>query len=307
MKKRLTALLLTAILLLSLAPAVFASDLMEDGRFYAKQDRSRTCTLSAAAMMLRRRAYLDGDADWTSVTESDVRSRAWSNGLAHSFSYHGISVGYSTISGSTEDKEAALISLLAEHPEGIVIYDRSQPHAILLTDYTDGVFYSADPAGGTAFGRVPISYASISISGVSGYWYVTADSNEQLDTAKVDTLTFLGLFYPENVAVGSSFNLGGILKSPVGTSLTTVDAAILDAEGSVVQSVEGQVAIGTEEWSFRSMDKALVFGSLQAGTYTFRITAADSAGGSTEFARTFTVSSSSTVTDYFWTGVSDAA
>ena len=45
-----------------------------------------------------------------------------------------------------------LIQLLAEHPEGIVLYDRRQPHAVLLTDYTDGVFYCSDPAGSVSSG-----------------------------------------------------------------------------------------------------------------------------------------------------------
>ena len=33
-------------------------------------------------------------------------------------------------------KTEALVSILAEHPEGIVLYDRTRPHAVLLTDYT---------------------------------------------------------------------------------------------------------------------------------------------------------------------------
>ena len=74
-------------------------------------------------------------------------------------------VGYATLPSGTEAKKQTLIQLLAEHPEGIVLYDRSRPHAVLLTDYTDGVFYCSDPAGSVSLGRVPISAASISIAG----------------------------------------------------------------------------------------------------------------------------------------------
>ncbi len=70
------------------------------------------------------------------------------------------------------------VQLLAEHPEGIVLYDRRQPHAVLLTDYTDGVFYCSDPSNGVASGRVPLSAASISIGGASCYWYITEDGND---------------------------------------------------------------------------------------------------------------------------------
>ena len=56
--------------------------------------------------------------------------------------------------GSLEDisdKKAFLISMLNEHPEGIVIYEntkgKDKQHAVLLTDYdyTNEKFYSADP------------------------------------------------------------------------------------------------------------------------------------------------------------------
>lgn len=70
-------------------------------------------------------------------------------------------VGYATLPSSNAGKTQVLIELLAQHPEGIVLYDRRQPHAVLLTDYTDGVFYCSDPAGSVSSGRVPISSASI--------------------------------------------------------------------------------------------------------------------------------------------------
>ena len=120
---------------------------------------------------------LDGLTDWTDVTENSVRGSAWAGGLSHSFNYNAMQVGYSTLPSNNEEKKAVLIQLLAEHPEGIVLYDRRQPHAVLLTDYTDGVFYCSDPAGSVSSGRVPISAASISIAGASCYWYISSDHN----------------------------------------------------------------------------------------------------------------------------------
>lgn len=61
-------------------------------------------------------------------------------------------VGYATLPSSNAGKTQVLIELLAQHPEGIVLYDRRQPHAVLLTDYTDGVFYCSDPAGSVSSG-----------------------------------------------------------------------------------------------------------------------------------------------------------
>ena len=153
------ALVLSLVLMAVMLPGALAVDLNVDAGFYFKQSRGGTCTLASAAMMLRRRAFLDGLTDWTDVTENSVRGSAWAGGLSHSFNYNAMQVGYSTLPSNNEAKKAVLIQLLAEHPEGIVLYDRRQPHAVLLTDYTDGVFDCSDPAGSVSSGRVPISAA----------------------------------------------------------------------------------------------------------------------------------------------------
>ncbi len=163
------------VFLLTCLPAAFAVDLNVDAGFYFKQSRGGTCTLASAAMMLRRRAYFDGLTDWSSVTENSVRGTAWANGLSHSFTYKEMQVGYATLPSSKVEKIQTLITLLSQHPEGIVLYDRSQPHAVLLTDYTNGVFYCSDPAGNISSGRIPLTSSSVSVNGASCYWYVTSD------------------------------------------------------------------------------------------------------------------------------------
>ena len=165
-------------------------------------------------MMLRRRAYLDGLTDWIDVTENSVKSSAWAGGLSHSFNYKAMQVGYATLPSSNAGKTQVLIELLAKHPEGIVLYDRRQPHAVLLTDYTDGVFYCSDPAGSVSSGRVPISSASISIAGASCYWYITSDQNS-INT-QPDSLRLEGVRYPVNLRTGSGMSVSGTVASASG-------------------------------------------------------------------------------------------
>ena len=178
-RKKLLSLVLTLVFMLTCLPAALAVDLNVDAGFYFKQSRGGTCTLASAAMMLRRRAYFDGLTDWSTVTENSVRSTAWSNGLSHSFTYQGMHVGYATLPSGTTAKKEALIRILAEHPEGVVLYDRTVPHAVILTDYTDGVFYCSDPAGNISAGRVPLSSSMISLSRASCYWYIASDGNSK--------------------------------------------------------------------------------------------------------------------------------
>ena len=140
---------------------------------FVKQQYHDTCTLASAVMLLRRTAMLRGDTDWKNITESACRPYLWveNAGLYTTFKYKNISVDNEAIYGSVE---TTLINLLKKHPEGIIAYDKSYPHAILLTDYTNGVFYCADPANNTPSGRIKVTQSLIRIADVGAYWYVTS-------------------------------------------------------------------------------------------------------------------------------------
>ena len=294
--KKLMALVLSLVLMAVMLPGALAVDLNVDAGFYFKQSRGGTCTLASAAMMLRRRAFLDGLTDWTDVTENSVRGSAWAGGLSHSFNYNAMQVGYSTLPSNNEAKKAVLIQLLAEHPEGIVLYDRTQPHAVLLTDYTNGIFYCSDPAGNIGYGRIPITSSSVSIARSSCYWYVTADHNSV--AAQADGLRLEGVRYPVNLRTGSGMTLTGTANSATGTTLTSVQVAVLDAADQTVQSAAAQV--NAAAFSLNTLDSQIRFGELPEGSYTYMVLVTDSAGESLCFASDFTVSGSASSTQTYW-------
>ena len=296
MCKRLLSLVLTLAFLLVSLPAALAVDLNVDAGFYFKQSRGGTCTLASAAMMLRRRAYLDGLNDWTDVTENSVRSTAWSNGLAHSFTYKEMQVGYATLPSGTAAKTTLLIQLLEQHPEGIVLYDRTQPHAVLLTDYTNGIFYCSDPAGNISSGRIPLTSSSVSVARSSCYWYVTSDHNSV--AVQSDDLRLEGMRYPVNIRLGSGMALTGTAKSSGGTTLTSVQIAIMDEADQTVQSASAQV--NGSSWSFKTLDDQIRFGELPEGVYTYMVIVTDSNGESLCFATDFTVSDAAASTVTYW-------
>ena len=294
--KKLSALVLTLALMLSILPGALAVDLNVDAGFYFKQSRGGTCTLASAAMMLRRRAYFDGLDGWVDVTENSVKSTAWSGGLSHSFTYNAMHVGYATLPSGTAAKTEALIQILQEHPEGIVLYDRTQPHAVLLTDYTNGIFYCSDPAGNIGYGRIPITSSSVSIARSSCYWYVTKDHNSV--AVQADGLRLEGVRYPVNIRTGSGMALTGTANSASGTTLTSVQVAVLDAADQTVQSAEAQV--NAAAFSLNTLDSQIRFGELPEGRYTYMVLVTDSAGESLCFASDFTVSGSASSTQTYW-------
>ena len=296
LKKKLAALALSLVLLLTCLPGALAVDLNVDAGFYFKQSRGGTCTLASAAMMLRRRAYLDGLIDWVDVTENSVKSSAWSGGLSHSFNYKAMQVGYATLPSGNAEKTQVLVELLAQHPEGIVLYDRRQPHAVLLTDYTDGVFYCSDPAGSVSSGRVPISAASISIGSSSCYWYITSDQNSV--AVQPDNLRLEGVKYPINLRLGSGMSVSGTVASASSAVLTEVEVAILNAADQTVQSAEA--APNAASWSLKNLDSQIRFGELPEGAYSYMVLLTDSNGQTLCFMSDFTVSSAATSTSTYW-------
>ena len=192
MKKRLLSLVLALALVITMLPALSIEALavtINDSNVFVKQSESGKCTLASAVMMLRRRAIIDGQANWESITESTLAEEAWisGTGLRYSFSYMGMDVNHHVFT-SGENKKAELIKLLSQHPEGIEIYDDGIPHAVLLTDYDSATdtFYCSDPAPGISSGRIKLSESWNArnrggtqdgvINSLGKYWYITNKS-----------------------------------------------------------------------------------------------------------------------------------
>lgn len=170
----------------SKADAATFTDINQNSVF-VKQEMSGTCTLASAVMLLRRTAMMAG-YDWTGISESGVKPVAWKNGLLSDFTYDGIRI-IRGLFGSSPKEE--LIGFLSEHPEGIVVYDKDRPHAVLITDYTDGIFYCADPAKDSRIpcGRIPVSSLNINLDHIEKYWYVISpDVSLSADTPVPSTV-----------------------------------------------------------------------------------------------------------------------
>ena len=180
--KRLGALIVSfAIVLSIIVPASAVST--NDSTVFLKQNTGSTCTLSAAAMMLRRRAILDGSSNWTSITESNLKPTAWvtGQGAKLNYTYNGVSVTTKSLKNFSGSKKEYFISMLSAHPEGIVVYNHSRPHAVLLTDYDTATdtFYCADPSTSAPYGRIKFLDSKIpgdtqdsKVNNIDQIWYI---------------------------------------------------------------------------------------------------------------------------------------
>lgn len=260
-----------------IADAATFNDINASTMFF-KQNTTSTCTLSSAAMMVRRAALLNGNGNWADVTERNLRSTAWLSGvgLYNSFSYAGI---YVTSAKISSNKTQTMINLLSQHPEGIVIYDYGKPHAILLTDYTDGIFYCADPSSAAPGGRIPISRATITLESMDKYWYV---SRPKLSVTSADTNIPSNIYisdaisYPTgNLSLGQSYPVGGTIYSS--NPLTNVTGTIYNSANAAVQ--QKSVNPNATSYNLRGpINNAMIFNNLSAGSYRFVVSASDNKG-----------------------------
>ena len=182
--RRWVCLLMAVCMLLTVPVSVSAATTLPDS-IYLTQEGRYTCTLAAAAMMVRARFYLNGNDRWDEVTESSLRPIAWADGvgLRWDFTYK---LGDDRVTVANEGvygmSIAELKAVLDTHPEGIVLYCGDQPHAVFATDYEGDVFYCADPASAYSGERIPLEdswigyhYGSQStiLRNVTAYWYVS--------------------------------------------------------------------------------------------------------------------------------------
>lgn len=149
---------------------------------YVVQSKKHTCTLIAATMLLRNYASRN-NFELEQITESTVRSSAWSSvGLSWDFTVNTINV--QVVHGIKEaaDKKEYLIRFLKYHPEGVVIYDANAPHAIWLFGYDDATdtFYCADTTTDVAGRAIRLDQSIIpgetqedKIQAIDRLWYVT--------------------------------------------------------------------------------------------------------------------------------------
>lgn len=188
-KKRLTSLILSLVVAVSAAAAggitASASPEAAAAGVYVKQMGRGYCTLASAVDMMRSKMYFSGNPSWPNVTQQAAKSTAWLNGggLYHNFTYYGMTVTYSTSACNTA---GALIKLLEQHPEGVEIYIRDLPHAVLLTRYdaSTGTFYVADPVYDgertlmQSWQRKAGSTQAAVISTIDAYWYISSYQNQ---------------------------------------------------------------------------------------------------------------------------------
>lgn len=187
MKQRVICLGISLIMIFScfLNITAFATNI-DDASVFIKQEGSDWCTYASATNMIRRRALLDGNGNWSTYTDANLRSsaRASGGGMLNSFSYAGYGVtAENWKSKSTEQKKSSLISLLTSHPEGVVIYtfDGTYTHAILACNYTNGTFYVNDPAKKKPSGVIKLAEAQFNgssqddrIGWIKKVWYISS-------------------------------------------------------------------------------------------------------------------------------------
>ena len=160
MKKRVITVLLTFMLLvLSVPCAVFADNdpLLSNATYHTEETDyiPGDCVLTATKMMIKRAAIMNGQSDWSDITNEQLRPTATlEDGCMVSdfrFEDEGLSyrVRYAEFSGSTDgERIEEFRQLLKKHPEGIVVHGagaaETGTHGVLVVGVDGYQVYAVD-------------------------------------------------------------------------------------------------------------------------------------------------------------------
>ncbi|MCD8231927.1 MAG: phage tail tip lysozyme [Clostridiales bacterium] len=97
--------------------------------------------------------------------------------------------------------------------------------------------------------------------------------------------TISGATKPGTLSVGSSFTIKGKISSE--TKITSVTVAVYDSDGN--KKIGKTVSPNAKTYDLSKVDSSIKFGTLSKGTYTYKVTATNSAGKKTLISKSFKV------------------
>lgn len=266
------------------------------------------CVTYSNYYMLKRKAIQLGSGKWDTIGPVELRGRT-KHAKKYSYNRDGVTysvgINWKTLKGrSTAAKGEYLRDLLKSHPEGIVIYghhsqkDRDA-HAVLAVgyDYDRGTFLVVDPVrnrSGKNVGIETIGSSTIgSLARITMYMYIR-DVSGQVQTQMIEKLKpkhpIASEFnYPVLMTEGSSYSIKGEVTSE--NKMSEVKVQILNEKKKAVQSETVKPKAGS--YDIGQLDNKFRFGDLEAGKYTYKITATDKNGKETVLEKKFTVTNKS--------------
>lgn len=296
MKKRLTTLLITLALIISLIPApVSAVTSLADKDIYytpASDYRSGDCILTASKTMIRRACIMNGRGDWRKIDNKSIRSSATIWGLLwNSFKVDAEGMVYQVDCGlfngtTNKARKKEIEDLLRAHPEGIVVHGINAAytgtHGVLALYVKNGVVYAADSTKNMGMSNEGIlawkDTTMLDIKKVSKYWYISGISTSMKTepsnadrNKKTSTLRVKGPKTPTKIKQGKGFGIWGEVKS--NKKIKKVTVRILDSKGRTVVKVVRKP--NKKLFKIVKIDSKIKFGELSKGSYTYQITATD--------------------------------
>lgn len=298
MRKRITALLITLVLVIAAMPVVgFAETSPIDDRdvYYtpASDYKSGDCILTATKTMIRRGMILSNTGDWSKITNKKLRGSATIFGLLlNSFTFDAEGLVFGIDSGKFTGKgDAARIkefeNLLTAHPEGIVVHGNKAAstgtHGVLVVKVEDGVVYAVDSSRNTGLNNKGIqkwkNTTMLNPAKVTKYWYISqicASSKTRPSNvtsgSQASTLRIESVRAPKKIKQGKSFSIRGVISS--NKMITKVTVKILNKNGKKV--ISSYKKPNAKEFNLLEIDAKIKFGNLKKGTYTYQVIVSDS-------------------------------
>jgi len=273
------------------------------------------CVITSCKSMLRRFAITHGSKKWNTITNKAIQPFvAPSGGMKYTSDYSNDGINYHIehgyFKGNTEaSKKRELKQLLKEHPEGVIVWGqnaiRSGPHAVLAVKIKDGVVYAVDSSynrgypSGNSYSMGIQKWANttmLSFNRISKYWRIKSTTGESTSAGgnKVKSnMSISDVTTPSTVKKGNGFTIRGMIQSNY--RITEVLVEIVNSKGKAVISKKAE----PDAWMYDvyGLDSVVKFGTLPAGTFTYKITATDEKKTAVLHENTFKIKGKNTPAD----------
>lgn len=294
MRKKLITIMLMFALMITAMPlcasaAGYLPDLGDKTMYYTPDYRSGDCILSSTKSMMRRAAVARGSYNWDKITNTSLRGSATVKGLLrNSFNYTNDGIKFTVrnhvLTGNAAKKIKDITKLLESHPEGIVVWGKGAAttgtHGVLVVGSADGELYAVDSTHNTyKMNRGIERWADTTMKSISyctDVWLLESISGGAgKGPSGPSTLSAAAVREPEQITQGNGFTIFGLVTSNY--RINSVTVSVLDAAGKEVITKTGTANGGL--YLIASLDSSVKFGTLKAGTYTYRIAAVDAKKG----------------------------
>ncbi len=261
------------------------------------------CRVTAIAIVCAKLGLVDSDFN-PGTFASDLKSMGafTSSGAMYNWTdpeklVDGLQMVKKVSLSGTQAEKAAIIAQYTTNGYACTIAVKNGGHYVAANYVSGSTVYMHNP--GSKKTDLFATYANSGITSIRVFKSTKTSATITKPTStqpQISKPTINVTQYPTTINQGSSFGLRGAISSS--NKITSVKGYVINSSNSTVLSSSDSPNSSSMDIRYANLNQKMSFGNLSAGTYTLKVVATDSSGGSTTWSKSFTVKGQATSTTH---------